>query len=80
MAHRTVVGPRRSVLVDMLHPWPMSQPIERKPIPARARRLRDGPAQGRLDPAMAFEPAIRADVDDDVFALETEDERRSWQR
>src|SRR5947209_18255892 len=83
MAHRTTAGgvapPLPLLLLAMLHPWPMPQTIKCKPVPPRASRFRHRPAEGGVDPAAAFEAAIGADVDDDVFALVTADERRAGQ-
>src|SRR5579885_353780 len=65
----------------MLHSRPMTQAIKRKPVPPRARRLGDRPAEGRVDPATALEAAIGSHVDDNVLALIAPDQwrARQWQ-
>src|SRR5581483_2671021 len=81
MAQRTGFGaPLPLFPFAMLRSWPVSQAVKRKPVPARARRLRDRAAQRLVDSAIALEPAIRPNVDDDVLALVAANEWRAGQR
>src|SRR5579883_2082188 len=81
MAQRTGFGaPFELFPFAMLHSRTVAKVEKRKAIPACARRLGDRATQRRVDPAVAFEAAIGADVDDDVLSLESADERRPRQR
>src|SRR5579885_2225697 len=81
MAQRTGFGaPLPLFPFAMLCSWPVAQVVKREPIPARAGRLGDRAAQRLVDSAVALEPTIRPNVDDDVLALVAADERRAGQR
>src|SRR5579885_3246475 len=80
MAHRTGFGaPFELFPFAMLRSWAVAQSIERKAVPARARRLGHRAAERRVDPAVAFETAIGPNVDNDVLALIAADERCAGQ-
>src|SRR5690606_8704411 len=80
MAQRTGFGaPFELFSFAMLHSRPAAKAEKRKAVPARTRRLGDGAAQRRVDPAVALEPAIGPNMDDDVLALIAADERRPRQ-